>query len=276
MYSLAPGKPPHKALKKVALSQFTKAVQEATLPDAQEATHQIRKRGKKTRALMRLFRYTDARTEALYQCENASIRSINTLLSANRDAVSLYEALAEQLGAERFPHTATYLHSRAQCHQDRELHEAGKLLRRSKRHIEDWEILHLQWEDLQKGYKKSYRKTTKALRKAQACDSDQNFHQLRKRVKDQWYHSRLLKDRYPDTIGRRCKPLKRLASYLGHWRDLRLLCHFLALNSGSLDREASTELIPLLDQAQQRLQELRGEIDHLCGKLFPRKKWSFD
>ena len=273
MYRLKPGNSLYQDLQKAARSQVSKAIRETDLPDSQQATHQVRKRGKKTRALLRLIRYTDASTEALYQSENAHFRSINDLLSANRDTVSLYEAVVEELDAERFPHIASYLRDRTLGSEEQAPLEAGRMLRRGRRHIGSWRIEHLQPRDLKKGYRKSYRRATKALRAARYNNDDQSFHTLRKRVKDQWYHSRLLKQYFPKTIGRRCKPLKTLASDLGNWRDLRLLCHFLALNSADLDGAARAELIPLLDQSQQRLNALTANIERRCQQLFASKHW---
>lgn len=270
-YSFAAKTSPASNLKKVARSQVKKARIETAMADTQEATHQVRKRCKKMRALMRLIRNNSTYTEQLYRSENARYRRIGQLLSEHRDAVSLYEAVRKQLGANDFPQISAFLEARIEGDDIAQLREAAELLRRGKQQIQKWEIEDLTWRDLERGYKKRYRKATKALQKAMEMESDENFHELRKRVKDHWYHSRLLKKRYPKKIGRRCKPLKALASDLGDWRDLRLLCHFLALNSARLGGDAGAELIPLLDKAQQRLLELRKKIDRQTRTLFPHK-----
>ena len=272
-YSLSASADVGKNLKRIARSQVEKALGETELPDKEEATHQIRKRGKKMRSLVRLLRTADSTTESLCQLENAYYRSINNLLSGSRDAASLYQALVSQLPAEAFPHTAAYLKSRIGQVQGDELTEARNLLQRGKLRIDSWEISHLTWKDLRRGHRKSYRRATKALQRARETGDDRSFHNLRKRVKDQWYHSRLLEHRYPNKIGKRRGQLKALASELGDWRDLRLLCLFLAQNSASLDAEIRAELIPLLDQAQQRLHSLRKNIDRRCHRLFARKTW---
>lgn len=271
MYSLDPGTQPHLSTTRVAESQLATAIDETKLADIQEATHQIRKRCKKMRALVRLIRPSSQRTEQIYQLENASFRGIGRLLSGSRDAVSLYEAVQEQLGTEAFPQISAFLSARIEGDTREQLTEARDLLKRDKRHFREWEIEDLTWRDLKTGYEKRYRKATSALHKALEEEDERSFHELRKRVKDHWYHSRLLRKRYPKKIGRRCKPLKALASDLGNWRDLRLLCHFLALNSADLDSGARAELIPLLDQAQQRLVLLRQKIDRRCQILFSHK-----
>jgi len=272
-YSLPTGSDIGNKLKQIARSQLERALAETELADGEKATHQIRKRGKKMRALVRLIRTTDPASESLYQFENAHYRSVNDLLSGSRDATSLYQALVQQLQAEDFPQMAAYLKARIPQATGNELFEARNLLQRGRLHIDDWKVDQLTWKDLRRGYRKSYRRACKALKKARKNEDDQSFHTLRKRVKDQWYHSRLLQKRYPKKIGKRCKSLNTLAGDLGDWRDLRLLCHFLARNSANLDPEVRAELIPLLDRAQQRLQILRKDIDRHCQQLFARKTW---
>lgn len=259
-------------LRQVTDDQLHAARDELMQLDSAEAVHQTRKRCKKMRALLRLIRYTDADSETLYQVENALYRSISDLLCSSRDAVSLYQALAEQLDVTRYPHITAFLRVRIVEDDKDTLLQVRQLLNQHRKHMGGWKIDHLTWKDSRQGYAKSYRRTKKALKDAQEKEDDVAFHTLRKRVKDQWYHSRLLQKRYPKKIGRRCKPLKALASALGDWRDLRLLCHFLALNSANLEPDARAELIPLLDQAQQRLQVLRKEIDRLSRQQFAGKK----
>lgn len=300
-----------------ARGQIRAALRDCRRTDTAKAVHQIRKSGKKMRALLRLIRYTQTQaqaqnqtqanpdTEARYRFENAHYRAINNSLAASRDAGSLYQALDKQLGSEKFPYTAAFLRGRIKVTSADELAQAEQLLKRGLAQLAHWQIAPLRWRDLKRGYRKSYRRTTKAIERAinkaidkaiknsprdavVAEDELQNFHTLRKRVKDQWYQSRLLEKRYPETIGTRVTDLKVLASALGDWRDLRLLCHFLVLNvedEKAMEEETAEEKereikegikkerIPLLDCARQRLQTLRREIDHLCKKLFARKKW---
>jgi len=266
---------PATGIHRVAGAQLAAALDCCGSDNTPAAIHDIRKRGKKMRALVRLFRHTDKHTKALYTLENARYRSINQQLSASRDAISLYQALREQLGADRFPGTAAYLLSRIPQDDGDELVQAELQLQRGVSHLENWDLEGLKWGDIKRGYCKSYRRARKASKRAFRRESDEAFHTLRKRVKDQWYHSRLLKKRYPKTVGKRVGDLKKLSSALGDWRDLRLLCHFVVLY-GSDSPDMEKERIPLLDLAQQRLRALREKIDRLCEKLLHHKQWTFD
>ncbi|WP_226703478.1 CHAD domain-containing protein [Microbulbifer elongatus] len=266
---------PASNISRVAWAQAGAAIACCQADNPAEAIHSIRKHGKKMRALVRLTRNTDSRSKALYRLENARYRHINLQLSTSRDATSLYHALRDQLGADRFPGTAAYLQSRIPEDKGDELEQAELQLREGMAHIENWDLARLKWGDIERGYCRSYRRARKASKRAFQRETDEAFHTLRKRAKDQWYHSRLLKKRYPKTVGKRVADLKKLSSALGDWRDLRLLCHFVALH-GSDNPDMAKERIPLLDLAQQRLRSLRKKIDHLSEQLLHRKKWTFD
>lgn len=276
-YSLPRNRNPASELIRIAYEQVESALTASAQLPADQATHQIRKYCKKIRALLRLVRTAPGNCAQLYRFENSRYRGIAEVLSGSRDTVSLYDALTKQLGGNNFPEIASLLQSRIDISDAHiVLNQARQSLQEGKRHIERWDFSPLTKGDLKRGYAHSYQRAHKAMRNALITEDNTRFHTLRKRVKDQWYHTRLLQPLYPRKIGRRRDDLKHLSSALGDWRDLRLLCTFLAENKSALDVNQCQEVIPLLDQAQQRLQELRKEIDHLCGKLFPRKKWSFD
>ncbi|MFV8780802.1 CHAD domain-containing protein [Microbulbifer sp. SA54] len=269
-YRFRRNKPLQAALKRIASEQVSLALRCASQLQPGEATHQIRKHCKKMRALARLIRTGNPACEQIYLLENAHYRKIADVLSDSRDAVSLYDALTRQLGAERFPVTAALLNACIDTSNTAQaLEQARQLLLQGKGRIELWNLGPLTKKDLLNGYAQSYRRAYKAAQAALAGDDEERFHALRKRVKDQWYHSRLLKKLKPRRIGGRCKSLNRLASDLGDWRDLRRLRTFLVLTDEGLDGE----LIPLLDQADLRLQQLRENIERECAYLFARKKW---
>ncbi|WP_342776593.1 CHAD domain-containing protein [Microbulbifer harenosus] len=274
LYSFNSDNPPALSLQEVSAEQVTKALKAARSRDYEIATHQIRKHCKKMRALVRLVQKTNGEAESLYRFENAHYRRIADLLSGSRDAVSLHDALRKQLGDERFPATAALLKSRIDNGDTQEaLQQARDLLRQGAQHVDTWDLTGLDRKNLMRGYARSYRRTFKAMEKALPDDDDGRMHTLRKRVKDQWYHTRLLQPLKPKKIGRRRARLKTLASALGDWRDLRLLCAFLASHKQVLSAEAEEELIPLLDAAQQRLAELREVIGRECELLFRHKRW---
>ncbi|WP_158681594.1 CHAD domain-containing protein [Microbulbifer pacificus] len=273
-YRFHPQEPPGREMQRIGGEQISAALRTCTQPDKEGATHQIRKHCKKMRALARLLQKTDDRTEKYYRFENAHYRRIAELLSASRDAVSLHDALVRQLGGERFPETAALLQSRIDTGDTQDaLQQARELLQQGAEHIGNHAFGGLDRKDLKRGYARSYRRTFKAAQKALDKYDDTAIHTLRKRVKDQWYHTRLLQTLQPKKIGRRRARLKILASALGDWRDLRLLCAYLATHKATLDAKTEKELIPLLDSARQRLEALRTVIERECRCLFEHKRW---
>ncbi|KUJ83885.1 hypothetical protein AVO43_08690 [Microbulbifer sp. ZGT114] len=267
-YSFKAKKPPRENLHKIAQSQVFLATSElAELPD-EKAVHQVRKRCKKMRALLRLIRY---KADGLYRYENAQFRILANTLSGSRDAVSLRDALLK-LAPAKYPQIEAFLVQRAEYKSDEQaLEDATLQLQQAAQRIEEWPLRSLRWKHARKGYVKGYRRARKAMKEAFAEDSPERFHEFRKRVKDHWYQSRLLAERHRTRVGRRQKPLKKLAKALGDWRDLHLLCTFLAPKSDQF----SGELIALLDCANSRSDELRQEIECLAGALFDSKRFEW-
>ncbi|MFC6977466.1 CHAD domain-containing protein [Microbulbifer taiwanensis] len=239
------------------------------LPE-EEAVHQLRKHCKKQRALLRLVR---SEIGDLYRYENAHYRTLANALAGSRDAVSMRDALLALAPAGSYPQVQEFLEMRAHSQRDPgALEDTSALLQQGGERIGDWPLDRLQWKQARRGYRKYYRRAHRAMKVALAGEDPASFHEFRKRVKDHWYHSRLLEEKYKDAVVSRCQPLKELAQALGDWRDLRLLCRLLGEHSGEL----SGELIPLLDAAQERLDALRREIERLGRKLFADRKFSFD
>lgn len=237
------------------------------LPD-EEAVHQVRKRCKKMRALLRLIRYE---AEGLYRYENAQFRNLANTLSGSRDAVSLRDSLLK-LAPGDYPQIEAFLSHRAAHQRDEQaMADAAQQLDQAAQRLEGWPLQPLRWKHTRKGYEKGYRRARKAMNKALAEESPESFHEFRKRVKDHWYHSRLMAKRYEKRIGPRQKPLNKLAKALGDWRDLHLLCTFLAPMS---DRFPG-ELIPLLDSATKRSEELHRQIEQQADALFRPKQFAW-
>lgn len=258
-----------RALRVAARRQLARAARDLdTLPE-EEAVHALRKHCKKMRALLRLVR-RDA--EALYRAENAHYRALADTLAASRDAVSLRDALLQLPAAGRFPHICAFLEARIAPTGDQALQTAAELLRQGRARVDDWPLVPLNWRSARRGYRRSYRRARNAMRQAFTDATPEHFHEYRKRVKDQWYHTRLLEDKFPAALQGRRRPLKTLAQALGDCHDLQLL-------RGLLAREGEPfhgELIPLLDAIAARLDQLQRDIERLSRQLFTRRKFCFN
>ncbi len=269
-YRLNSNKPLAETLRVTARAEVAGALADLEELPEEEAVHELRKHCKKLRSLLRLVR-----TEIgdRYRYENAHYRALANALAGSRDAVSMRDALLALAPTGSYPQVQAFLVERAHSHRDPDaLEDTRALLQQGGERIDDWPLEPLKWKHTRKGYKNYYRRAFKAMKRAFAEEDAVSFHEFRKRVKDHWYHSRLLEKKYKDEAGSRCKPLNKLAQALGDWRDLRLLCSLLTEYSG----EFSGELIPLLDAAKARLDPLRQDIERQSQKLFARKKFAFD
>ncbi|WP_237057517.1 CHAD domain-containing protein [Microbulbifer sediminum] len=268
-YTLDQKKPLPDALRTVAHAEVTAAQAALEELPAEEAVHEVRKHCKKLRALLRLVR---GDTDNLYRYENAHYRTLANTLSGSRDAVSMRDIFLKIAPANEFDEVREFLDQRADQHADPEaMEEAAAMLALGGERIDEWPLDELGWKHARRGYRDYYKRARKAMDRAFERESAETFHDFRKRVKDHWYHTRLLRKKYKSLAQRR-KPLCDLSRALGDWRDLHLLCSLLAPRSG----EFAGELIPLLDLANARMKDLRAEIDRLAGKLFSDKKPSLD
>ncbi|MCW8127752.1 CHAD domain-containing protein [Microbulbifer halophilus] len=268
-YRLDSDTPLGRALRTAARQQLADAAEDLTALPEEEAVHATRKHCKKLRALLRLVR---GELGDLYRYENAHYRTLANTLSTSRDAVSLRDALEKLSPDDKFPQIQSFLESRIQRTEEPALRTAAELLHQGAARIDHWPLDHLRWRNARKGYRRSYKRARKAMKKAFEEETPEQFHEYRKRVKDHWYHTRLLEDKYAEALGGRRKPLKKLASALGDWRDLQLLRRRLVLEGESFEGE----LIPLLDAIEARLGELRRKLEKLSRKLFVDKKFAFD
>ena len=248
----------------VAISQIEAAMGDLKQLPQEEAVHAVRKHCKKLRALLRLVR---GEVEDLYSYENAQYRALANGLSTSRDAVSLRDALLK-VSPGKYPQIQRFLEQRAVQQNDADaIEEAGALLQQGRNRIARWSLDQIRWKHARRGYRKGYRRARNAKRAVLKDSSTETMHTFRKRVKDHWYHTRLLEKRFPE-IGERRKPLKELSQALGDWRDLHLLRRLLAQDA----EEFSGELIPFLDCTSSRLQTLDSQIEQLCSKLFAPKQ----
>jgi CHAD domain-containing protein len=242
-----------------------------------DGVHNARKSFKKIRSLLRMIRGEIGGTE--YRRENRWFRGMAHRLAGARDAEAMIET-CDQL-AERFPQPSecspvlTVRESLAQRRQhkleerdglSRVAEELAPQLERMPERLGDWDLKNDGFEVLAPGLKRSYRRGRKALFFASEQPDDERFHEWRKRVKDYWYHTRLLRRIWPALMEARAFELKRLSDLLGDDHDLAVLGTFLHREQKSLGTSAA--LTACL--AKQRQLELRAEALPLGQLLYAR------
>jgi CHAD domain-containing protein len=225
--------------------------------DRVAAVHDARKSIKKTRALVRLAR--PVLPGEVRRTENAALRDAGRLLSGTRDADVLratLDDLAERevgrvsQGAVALAHEI--LDRRVQEGADadgagdtrRPAEAAAEALETVAGRVEGWPLDGAGAADLREGAVEAYRRGRAALKAVRRDPSVEALHEWRKRVKDLWYHQRLLRRLWPPVLKAQAAETKRLSEDLGDDHDLAMLAAALGDDSeiGPLIAERRADL----------------------------------
>ena len=266
--------------RRIATDQVERGLTELDGDDPNEGLHQVRKRCKKLRALVRLVREVD---EDLYRRENAAFRDTARRASHLRDdaaMVEAYDALAgayeDQVDLASFTPVRDALVARredAATDVDDALTTIRSDLEVARGRIATWELPGDGFEMLAGGLERTYRRSRKRQRDAYAEGSTDAFHEWRKRVKYHRYQVRLLQDAWPAVLKSRRQELHTLGELLGDDHDLAVLrarLHAEPEEHGGTDLVAA--LTGLLDRRRATLQV---RADHLGARLFAEKPGAF-
>jgi len=105
----------------------------------------------------------------------------------------------------------------------RHCREVADALEGALARIRDWPLEDRGFRAIGKGLKRTYRSGRLLMETALAEPSDANLHEWRKRVKDHWYHVRLLRNLWPRVLDAYRWEMKALSEALGDDHDLALL-----------------------------------------------------
>ena len=195
--------------------------------------HEARKHLKRVRALIRLLR--PATGEAFYKDENAAMRKAAQRMSFIRDShvrVQTIEKLTVKSGKRRTPaafaRIRTVLAARLrQVIDESEKEDWSKQaaidVERVLGRLDRWPLKRLTMKSIRSGMKAACKKARRALAVARCSGTDANLHELRKTVKDLWYHLRLVGGGRPPSIEALTKRLRDLGQKLGDDHDLAML-----------------------------------------------------
>jgi CHAD domain-containing protein len=264
---------PH-GIKRISTEQIDDAVEQlAHGEDRAEAVHEARKDIKKIRGVLRLMK---PELQATYSLENARLRNVGRGLSEIRDAaamIEVFDSLIEKHKAD-FPGIRRGLEkSKHETEQSIDVataaSEAIAGLHAIRRRAEDWPLRTNGFRALAPGLEASYRRGTKALRRAGKTGTPELFHEFRKCVKEHWYHLRLLEGLWTEPVEGREKSLKELETWLGDDHNLIVLQEKL---SKEPDKYGAPEEVGLfLALAAREQQELRANALVLGQRLYEEK-----
>lgn len=239
-YALRSNPSIEQAIRGIAAEQIDKALAELNDPalDIHTAVHQVRKRCKKIRALLRLVR---PQLAGCYGCENAWYRDLARELAWLRDPQSQLDAWRRfaAAGAPRLElGLAARIEAVLQARRDEVADpvrlEASRQLARQRfeegrQRLADWSLRTDSWDAVSAGLLQTYRSGRKATADAYARANGEHFHDWRKRVKDHGYQLRLLRRLHPRLIDAQRRAAEKLGSLLGEEHDLGQLRDLLSV-----------------------------------------------
>ncbi len=238
MYRLQPDESAIEGVRRIARGQIDLAVEQLENTDDGEldkAIHESRKAFKRIRALVRLAR--DGLDDETYRRENETFRDAGRALSSIRDARVMIDTLedlttryTDETPDGSFGGLRAALRAEAQDAREQLKNDAAAVqdvlgtLRAARARVESWPLP----EDgdpgfLAPGFERIYRRGRRAQRAAADGASTEALHELRKRAKDLWHATQVLRpagSKPMKKLGRRAHSLSDVA---GEDHDLAVL-----------------------------------------------------
>lgn len=245
-YRLDPGLGTAPEVRRALGEQLGRAALELRVPGgpSAEGVHDVRKRIKKARSLLRLARADVGAGVARHA--NDELRRVGAELARQRDADSLVEALDRLIDADPpDPATATATDAALGRVRAAFAERAGTLragdavdqatVRGAARTLDQlatWldrvPARTEGWDAIGPGLARSHRRGRAAFAALPDEPSADQLHEWRKRVKDLWYHQRLLRRLWLEAQRPIIEAAERLAEVLGEEHDLALLVELLS------------------------------------------------
>jgi len=138
--------------------------------------------------------------------------------------------------------------------------------------VGDWPLERCDHDTLVHGATRAYRRGRAALAAVEKAPSVERLHDLRKRVKDLWYHGRLLEEAWPRVVKAQSRAAHDLADLLGDDHDLAVLAE-------RVERGVPTDA-PIDDDAvlgliARRRVELQAEAMPIARRLYAEPPKAF-
>lgn len=267
-YILKNTETPGYTLRRVITEQLNSMLTEIddTELEIEEKIHQVRKRCKKIRSILRLFREPLGN---IYKTENTFYRDAARWLSDIRDATAMketYDDIAEHHKSRIDLRKIVAIRRKLEKHEKEILadsHRIDMLLNKfaaamisAKKRSENLELTSEAYTEIIPGFINIYQSAEKEMIKAKSSRNPGDFHNWRKRVKYHWYHSRLLQNVWPEMMKARAKELDSLGDKLGNHHNVYVLKNFINENHNFFgDIPAVKTFFQLSDQWMKELEK---------------------
>jgi CHAD domain-containing protein len=257
-------------LRRIAAEQLARARAELDDPelDLHTTVHQVRKRCKKVRGLLRVVR--PALAGDTYDAENAALRDAARLLSPLRDAAVLAQTVEGLVGdrdavldPEAFAPAVAALRKRRDAEAGAAdgaslLDDVTERLESARRRTADWTLEAKGWDALAGGVHKTWKRGQKAMAAALEAPGPERLHTWRKRSKYTLYHLRLLRDAWPGPMDAWEEAQHAHSDVLGEDHDLAVLCAHMDEAPARFGTDAARETLRGVAMARRRSLQARA------------------
>jgi len=247
---------------RIAREQIGKAIAAAEQGDGAPAkrVHEVRRRAKRLRALLRLVRSDFSH----YAEENAFIRDAARGLSAARDTKVAQDTLGElmQWAGETPPERGG-----VEAAEDEEatLARFAQRMHEMQARTEAWKTGRIDIDTLVAGLARTYRAGRHAMRAVAEHPTDIGFHEWRKDAKYYWNQLGLLQPCAEDVLPSVHKATGELADLLGQHHDLAVLGDLVEREPAQFGRLDGDHVRAT---ARRRQQQLEGQIAALGRQVY--------
>lgn len=259
-YRLAAGEAVEAGVRRIAMEQIERGLAELDDPQltTAEQVHQVRKRCKKLRGLLRLVRPGFK----LYRQENAWYRDAADLLADLRDVASrlaIFDKLQQHIPEPVDPRLFAPLRERlaeppstGRLDEDStqaKLAEFRQRFREGRERIDSWHLEDTGCDAFLPGLVETYDRGRESLKQARRKPKLETLHEWRKQVKYHWYHIRLVQPLWKPVLGACRSELRRLSDNLGEEHDLGLFREYLMqMDDPPVDLDTLDTLLEVIDQ----------------------------
>ncbi|MCG8440545.1 MAG: CHAD domain-containing protein [Caulobacterales bacterium] len=272
-------------LRRILVEELSSAAARLRTEDARDvAVHEARKSFKKTRSALRLAR--EALSSARFAKSNRRVRTAGRELSGLRDArvlVQTVDRLSKDAGgapatagieALREAMAARYdALAEAGSNQPALMSEVAGRMERLSKEIGRWPLERGVGGAVRRGYRRMYAAGRDMFARAYREPGDEAFHDWRKRVKDYWYATRILRPLWPAVMRPVAEEAGFLSELIGDDHDLAMLQHALVRPPHPIRRRAERAAVDKLIASHRG--RLRREAWTLGARLYGERPEAF-